>query len=206
MADFYSACSAELTSNPNTDVLQIYDTLYTILPIKTAICSQDDGGNYCSTQAKLPASSGQAAQIQKVLAIPADGNVAALVVNGTTFGNANIPFLFLQPSLSSADLCNVCTRKILNAYLNFEAKVPYAPGMAKSFLLSNQPALYLGIQNTCGSSFLSQAGVVQAAGGLSGGALSNTKAKNSATQTFGTTQGFFAAGLSIVALLVSSVF
>ncbi|GLB44526.1 hypothetical protein LshimejAT787_1701530 [Lyophyllum shimeji] len=189
LTDFYSACSAELTSNPNTDVIQKYDMLYTILPLKTAACSKDDSGNYCVTQAKLPA--GQtAAQIQQVLA----NNNAPNTDSYRTYG---IPFLFLQSSLPSSDLCNVCTRNVMTSYMNFEAKVPYAPGLGKSVLLAKQPELYQGIQNTCGSTFLSGAGV-QAAGGLSGGTF-----HSGAVQT-GAGQGFIVAAMGVLTLIASA--
>ncbi|KAF5375389.1 hypothetical protein D9615_007942 [Tricholomella constricta] len=195
ITNFYSACSAELTSNPNTDVISIYDILYTISPLKTAACSKDDSGNYCVTQAKLPASGQTAAEVQQVLAGP------SLAPNTTAFRTYNIPFFFLQSSLPSSELCNVCTRNIMTAYMNFEAKVPYAPGLGKSILLANQPELYQGIQSTCGSTFLSGAGV-QAAGGLSGGTLSSGAVQN----IVGAGQSFIAVGMGAIALIASSVF
>ncbi|KAG5653543.1 hypothetical protein H0H81_012352 [Sphagnurus paluster] len=193
LTDFYAACPAELTSSPNADVIKIYDILYTISPLKTAACSKDDSGNYCVTQAKLPASGPTAAQIQQVLATGTSPNIG-------TFSDNNIPFFFLSSSSSSADLCNVCTRNVMTAYMNFEAKVPYAPGLGQSGLLANQPGLYTGIQNTCGSTFLSGAGV-QAAGGLSGGALGSSK---SGAVQIDASQSFIVAGLGIVAFIASS--
>ncbi|KAG5641362.1 hypothetical protein DXG03_005390 [Asterophora parasitica] len=194
ISDFYSACTAELTSNPNADVINIYDVLYTISPLRAASCSKDDSGNYCLTQAKLPTSGPTAAQIQQVLS---SSNVSP---NTDTFSKYNIPFFFLQPNLPSAELCNVCTRNVLSAYMNFEAKVPYAPGLGKSVLLAHQPELYTGIQNTCGSTFLSGAGV-QAAGGLAGGTLGGSK-KSGAVQN-GVGAGF-AAGMGLFAFIASS--
>lgn len=196
IAEFQSACSVELTSKPNTDVLRTYDILYTLTPLKTAICSKDDGGNFCSTLAKIPSSSGTSAQVQKILSNPLSATDASLIPNTTTYHTTNLPFLFLQSS--SADLCNVCTRKILNAYLSFEAKSPYAPGLGKSLLLSAQVDLYQGVQTSCGSNFLSDNSVVKAAGGLSGDSITS-----GASQT--RTQGFLAAGLSVLAFTVSAV-
>ncbi|KAG6820257.1 hypothetical protein H0H93_003265 [Arthromyces matolae] len=115
LTDFYTACTTELTSNINDDVLSVYDIFYTILPFRTASCAQDDSGNYCATQAKI--SSGQtASQIQQVLA---DSSSSP---NLDTFASNNIPFLFLEPSEASSDLCNVCTRNVLTAYLNFDSQ------------------------------------------------------------------------------------
>jgi hypothetical protein len=85
----------------------------------------------------------------------------------------------------------------MTAYMDFEAKVPYAPGLGKSILLAKQPDLYQGIQNTCGQTFLSGAGV-QAAGGLSGGSL-----PSGAVQTVAG-QGFIFASMGVLALIASS--
>ncbi|KAG6879775.1 hypothetical protein C0992_011820 [Termitomyces sp. T32_za158] len=193
LTDFYSACTSELTSNSNKDVISIYDVLYTILPFRTASCAQDDSGNYCATKVKLPSSGQTAAQIQAALMSSSSSP------NFNTFGTNNIPFLFLSPSLSSSDLCNVCTRNVMTAYLNFEAKVPYAPGLGNSILLKGQTDLYSGVVSNCGSTFLSGAGV-QAAGGLSGGTL-----HSGAASTVAMNQGFIAMALGTLAV-VSSAF
>ncbi|RDB17632.1 hypothetical protein Hypma_001081 [Hypsizygus marmoreus] len=194
LTDFYAACSAELTSASNQDVIRIYDVLYTIAPLRAAACSKDDSGNYCVTQEKLPTSGPAAGQLQKVLSTGSP----ALIPNTTTYRSNNIPFLFLQSAASAEELCNVCTRNILSAWINFESRVPYAPGLSKSAFLSNQPDLYQSVQDTCGSTFLSGAGV-QAAGGLSGGTFSS----GAVQMAVGSAQGFVAAGMSILALIAS---
>jgi len=54
--------------------------------------------------------------------------------------------------------------------MQFETSVPYSPGISHSLLLGSQAALYNGINQTCGQSFLN--GNAQAAGGaLAGGVL-----------------------------------
>ncbi|KNZ76612.1 hypothetical protein J132_09356 [Termitomyces sp. J132] len=194
LTDFYSACSAELASNMNEDVLSIYDVLYAILPFRTASCAQDDSGNYCAIKSKLPSSGQTPAQLQAALMSSSSSP------NFNTFGTNNIPFLFLSPSLASSDLCNVCTRNVMTAYLNFEAKVPYAPGLGNSLLLKGQTDLYSAITSTCGSTFLSGAGV-QAAGGLSGGTL-----HSGGVLTVAKGQGIIAAALGALAVIVSSAF
>ncbi|KAG6833393.1 hypothetical protein H0H87_007378 [Tephrocybe sp. NHM501043] len=191
LTDFYAACPAELTSNLNKDVLHIYDILYTLNPLKTAVCSKDDSGNYCVTQTTLPSTGQTAQQIQQVLASGSTPNL-------DTYNSNNIPFFFLQSTLASSDLCNVCTRNVMTAYLNFEAKVPYAPGLANSLTIKGQTSLYSGIVSTCGSTFLSGAGV-QAAGGLSGGTL-----QNGAAPAIAMGQGFMAGAMGVLALIVSS--
>jgi len=59
----------------------------------------------------------------------------------------------------------------MTQYINFESAVPYAPGLNKSSIMSGQSPLYSAISSECGASFMS--GAVQAAGGLSGGLVSN---------------------------------
>lgn len=190
IADFYSACSVELTSTPNPDVVRTYDILYATIPLKNAICSKDDGGSYCVTQAKIPSGT------SKNLVAGSSGQ-NPLVPDVAAYRKANLPFLFLTPSLESADLCVPCTRNVLTAYINFESNVPYAPGLSKSTLLDGQSALYTGVQNTCGKNFLS--GAVQAAGGLSGGSFSSS----GAIQNVGGSQSVLAVGMGLLAVAVS---
>jgi len=197
LAAFYAACSAELTANPNVDVGRMYDTLYNIQPFMTAICSLDDSGNSCATQAKLPPGT-NAVALQNVLSTPSPSNSAALIPNTTTFGATDLAFLFLQNPVTSDD-CNVCTRKIMTAYTTFEGQCQYAPGIAKSALLSVQPALYASINSVCGSTFLDQTGVVKAAGGLSGGTFSSGATHVKAG-------GLAVTGMGLLAIFASSVF
>ncbi|KAG6910386.1 hypothetical protein DXG01_011101 [Tephrocybe rancida] len=194
LTDFYLACKPELSSNINKEVLSIYDVLYALSPMKTAACSKDDSGNYCVTQTKLPSTGQTAAQIQAVL------SSSPSTPNLDTYSTNNIPFFFIQPTTPSADLCNVCTRNVITSYLNFEAKVPYGPGLGNSLVLKSQPDLYSGVVSTCGSTFLSGAGV-QAAGGLSGGTLSG-----GAVATVAKSQGFIAVTMGALALVASLVF
>ncbi|KAH7911291.1 hypothetical protein BJ138DRAFT_1113340 [Hygrophoropsis aurantiaca] len=195
LTSFYSACSAELTSNPNTDVIRTYDVLYMLSPMRQAICSKDDNGKYCVTEIPSASNSDAAGNVdiettkdtsQKNLWIwtgedpEADASstvtrrdvsntTAALIPNTTTFSATNLVFLFLEPTMSSTQLCTACTRNILTPYINFESKIPYGPGLGKSPCMSGQSALYNGVQGTCGANFLS--GAVQAAGGISSGIL-----------------------------------
>jgi len=185
---FYSACSADLTSNVNTDVLRDYDVLYTILPFRNALCSKDDAGNYCAVQSKLP-SSLDIDTVQKTL-------TTQDLPNPATYKDTGLLFLFAQATAASSDLCTSCTRKIMNAYTTYEGKMPYGPGVGKSPFLANQPTLYTAITNTCGTSFLSEAGVVKAAGGLSGGTFSDSK--NAATSA-GFSMVFASIGAALLA-------
>ncbi|KAI0331380.1 hypothetical protein GY45DRAFT_1322426 [Cubamyces sp. BRFM 1775] len=181
LADFYQACSDELSSNPNQDVVKIYDVLYALTPLKNAICSKDDSGNYCVSKMAQNASSsaaGTLSSITQYVSTPLDSkssvsrratvqSVVALAPNATTFANNNLLFMMLQPDLPSASLCTSCTRSIITSYISFESSTPYGPGLSSSALLSGQSKLYEGVQNTCGANFLS--GAVAAAAGLSGG-------------------------------------
>jgi len=220
LSAFYSACSAELTSSPNANVTRIYDTLYVLTPLRQAVCSKDDNGQYCVTQATngLNTSTGVGnvdiavpgsvqAKISNLyysstnaLSRRDDSNTtAALIPNTTTYHDTNLVFLFLQPSMSSSTLCTACTRSILTPYITFESNRPYAPGLTNSPLMSGQTALVSAIQSQCGSSFLS--GAVQAAGGISSGILSGAASRSLSQDLNGAVSIF----LGIAALAVASL-
>ncbi|KAH7927554.1 hypothetical protein BV22DRAFT_1060682 [Leucogyrophana mollusca] len=223
LSAFYSACSAELTSSPNTDVIRTYDVLYLITPLREAVCAKDDNGKYCVTELANSTSSSAAGNVdietpssnenlQKNLWIPAgetadttvtrrdiSNTTAALIPNTTTFQDTNLVFLFLQPAMSSGQLCTTCTRNIMAPYITFESKIPYGPGLGKSPCMSGQSALYDAIQSTCGQSFLS--GSVQAAGGISSGILSGAAPRMVSQDV----NAFVAAVMSAAALAVASL-
>lgn len=190
---YYSACSAELTTNVNTDVLRTYDVLYVLTPLREAICSKSDNGKYCVTQLNttsgssatgnvaLVTSSKQEALQQYLYTTPNSGvsarrdvsnTTTALIPNTTTYQDTNLVFLFLDSKMNTTQLCTTCTRNILTSYITFESSLPYAPGLNNSLLLRGQPALYNATVSTCPSGFLS--GAVQAAGGLSSGVLKSS--------------------------------
>jgi len=185
LTKFYGACTAELTSNANDQVLLLYDALYTIAPLEGALCTKDDSGNYCVKEIATDDSSSTSVlnTVAQFLwsTVVSNGAVGrrdtttssnVIAPNATTFAHSNLLFFFLQPSLAKASLCQTCSRNILMSFITFESNVPYAPGLANSQLLSGQTALYQGVQNVCGASFLS--GAVEAAGSLSGGILGGT--------------------------------
>jgi hypothetical protein len=165
LAEFYSQCPTELTSNSNPDVINIYDVLYMVLPMKEVICSKDDNDNYCVLQPTGPNSDSNSASSPSVQR----SATAAITPNMTAFRDSNIPFLFRQPSFSATELCTTCTRQVFNVYANFETAVYYAPGLAQSPMLAGQPDLYNAIQNQCGPNFLQTS--IQAAGDISGSSL-----------------------------------
>lgn len=157
--------------------------LYSLIPLKNAVCSKDDSGNYCvstigSTTSQSASQLASIAQSISVSASVASSNarradaaqvVVAIAPNATTFASNNLLFLLLQPSLAKDALCQTCTRNVITSYISFESATPYAPGLAASVLLGGQSALYQAVQSTCGSTFLS--GAVAAAAGLSGGVV-----------------------------------
>lgn len=184
LTDFYSACSSELTSDSVDEVLITYDVLYSLIPFKNAMCTKNDAGNYCLLQSATSSSSSLGANAayagsskvdtttvaEYLTNNPANVRRAEAVVttpNATTFQSANILFLFLNGSAPASTLCTSCTTNIMSAWMEFEAALPYAPGLAQSPLISGQSDLYKGIISQCGNAFLSSA--VQAAGGISSG-------------------------------------
>jgi len=181
ITDFYSACTAELTANKNRDVIRTYDIIYTLLPMRTSICSKDDSGNWCvlaSPGAGTKETAPTVAQVLAALYSPSTsgalkrrGPQTPIVPNMATFHDNNLPFMYYKPDLDASALCTTCVRSILTAYMTFESNVAYAPGLSNSQLLDTQPSLYDAVKKKCPANFLS--GAVQAAGGLSGGILSS---------------------------------
>lgn len=161
LSDFSLHCKPELSTNLNQGVLQIYDVLYTISPLRTAACSKDDAGKYCASEivGSAPAPSSL---------YSGSGSQQVVTPNFDTLESSNAAFLFLQPSLGK-QLCVPCTRSIITAYISFESDTPYAPGLGASLLLGGQQALYQAIVDSCTSAFLS--GAVQAAGSLANSVL-----------------------------------
>jgi hypothetical protein len=177
---FYAACPTELTTNSDLNVVRIYDVLYSLLPLRTSVCSKDDSGNWCakgpSAKAReLNEDAGSSVGISDIMALLYIKNnngalrrrdqLAAIVPNLTTYHETNLPFSFFTPDLNATQLCVTCARQVLTAYINFESNIPYGPGLNNSELLSTQSALFSAVQTKCPANFLS--GAVQAAGGLS---------------------------------------
>lgn len=215
---YYSACSAELTTNLNTDVLRTYDVLYVLTPLREAVCSKSDNGQYCVTQLNTTSGSSttgnvalatpntQQALQQYLYTTPGSGaserrdvsnSTTALIPNTTTFQDTNIVFLFLNSNMDSTQLCTTCTRNILTSYITFESSLPYAPGLDNSLLLCHQSALYNATVSTCPSGFLS--GAVQAAGGLSSGILTGSARSINADVSLVVSAILGAAGLAVAA-------
>jgi len=208
LTDFYSACSNELTSSPNSDVMRAYDVLYVLYPFSQAVVTKDDSGNYCvieigstSNTTKTLLSSGSpnsspAANLWTTLS--SSGNARrdeqVIIPNVQQFKNSNLVFLGLQPSFTADQLCKPCTRNVLNQYIQFMSSTPYALGISNSPLMSGEPGLYNAVQQKCGAPFLS--GSVQAAGGISDGLINGAtdlsiNARTVAGALFTVVAGFF---------------
>jgi hypothetical protein len=110
--------------------------------------------------------------------------------------STNILFLYLTPDLPDNKLCTTCTKNILRAYMDFEASVPYAPGLAQSALFPGQTQLYQAITSKCGKDFLG--GPAQAAGGIgSNGPLGK---KSGGVPRAASTLGFASVGIILAAV------
>jgi len=178
LSEFYTACQPEIDGG-NAQVKNLYDSLYMLSPMQTALCSKDDQGRYCATQ--TPKSNGllaggvSVANVQKYIG---SNNGGVITPNATTFANQNVPFCLISPDLDSNDLCTTCTRNVYNAYSDFESDASYGPGLSKSALLQGQTNLYNSIQSKCPAKFLTSGGV-QAAGaakdGLGNGLLNGAE-------------------------------
>jgi len=158
LTEFYPACSSELVGQPNDAVLSIYDVLYSITPLKSAICTKDDSGKYCvlGSQCRPNVAARSTPERRQT--------TDAIRPNIQAYRDSNLPFLFLTGDLENDSLCTSCTRNILSSYFEFESNTPYAPGIQNSDLLGGQAPLYSAVQTKCGENFLS--GAVGAAGSL----------------------------------------
>ncbi|KAF9529154.1 hypothetical protein CPB83DRAFT_875752 [Crepidotus variabilis] len=183
LTNFYTSCSPELTgASKNAQVVQFYETLYLLSPMRTSICAKDDSGDYCvfSSQgtAKEQSSDVSLASLMGPLFSSAGAlkrrAATAVVPNLQTYHDKNIAFLYYTPSLDAPTLCTACARQVVTAYMNFESNVAYTPGVDNSQILVNQQPLIDAINGKCPAGFLN--GAVQAAGGLSGGYLSSSAA------------------------------
>lgn len=175
ITNFGSACSTELTNNAN-GVRPIYDAMYILPPLRLAICSKDDSGNYCIEAPSVASrdfnedDSFSISEILSHLYIKTGNGVItrrdqAIVPNLAGIASNNSLFDFFTPDLPEDDLCVTCAQKIITAYINFESDAPFAYSMNSSVLLAAQLALYSAVQSKCPANFLS--GAVEAAGGLS---------------------------------------
>ncbi|KIK09655.1 hypothetical protein K443DRAFT_671546 [Laccaria amethystina LaAM-08-1] len=207
ITEFYTACTVELTTSPNSNVIRIYDVIYAISPMKSAVCSKDDSGNWCAkaSTASNSSASGLHATSTPITAAdlqtPLSASSSETVPNMVIFSSTNLPFCFLTPALDATSLCTTCTRNILTAYITFESNAPYGPGIANSQILATQPALYSAVQQKCGSNFLNN--VVQAAGGISTG--SNIFHSGAVPMIDGAVQNILALAMGMVTLAVSAL-
>ena len=167
LTNFYAACSEELTSSPNSDVIRAYDVLYVLNPFSSAICTKADDGGYCV----LEVGSTSNTTTNTTSKNSRRGDQQALIPNAEQFKSENLVFLGIQSSLSTEELCQPCTRNVLNAYIQFISDISYAPGISNSPLMGGETDLYNAVQEKCGAPFLS--GSVQAAGGISSGIVGN---------------------------------
>jgi len=150
LMQLWTSCTDELSgSSPNAQVEELYDILYAFLPLRAAVCTTDPSkNNYCVSNlgSATPASSKR-------------GSLAARdsdpVIDPTAISNSGMPFLFALPSSPSSQLCTPCTKGVMQAYVVWEARSPYALGLTQSPLLHGQYALWQAIQSKCGESFIS---------------------------------------------------
>ncbi|KAK2460393.1 hypothetical protein APHAL10511_007558 [Amanita phalloides] len=198
LAQFYSQCQKELTTTPNENVIDIYQVLFALSPLKKAVCSKDDNDNYCIRQ-KIGSNSPGSSNMQSVLnsLVITNPRSATVTPNMTTYRDLNIAFLDLTPGLDQSTLCTTCTRQIFNSYYNFEMASPFAPGLSASTLLGGQMDLYHAIQDKCGPNFLQTN--IQAAGGISGNSLFSGAAHSAVDP------GFFLAVCGLVTIIFFAI-
>jgi len=150
LTQFWTECTGELNGDsPNTQVRGLYDILFFFTPFRAAVCATDSStGNYCASNlgGTTPAGSKRGSLA---------GRGSDPVVDPSALRNTGMPFLFMLPSSSSAQLCTPCGKAILQAYVIFEATIPYAFGLAQSPILGGQSDLWDAVKSKCGASFIS---------------------------------------------------
>lgn len=147
LASFATECDDELTGDsPNEDVRTLYDNFYVLVPAKNAVCTKNDGNDYCAASI-APGSSSQVTA----------GSVASM------YQGTSLPYLFIDPTAAKDVVCTSCTKSILSAYTTFEMSTPYARGLSKSPILGGQQAVWQGVLDTCGGSFFAASGTGNAA-------------------------------------------
>ncbi|CCA77724.1 hypothetical protein PIIN_08972 [Serendipita indica DSM 11827] len=183
LAEFYTQCQADLLgtngdgTNGNKDIINTYDVLYLLVPLKNAICSRDTDGKFCvnkmspstSTSASATGTASGSASSSSATT-PARRYIEPYIVargpedntNSTsgqlTLGglggqsdqmrNDGLPYLFMTTNTTDAELCTHCTAEVVGAYIAFENVTPYALGLTRSPILSGQAALWQRLK-TC---------------------------------------------------------
>jgi hypothetical protein len=154
LAQFNAACASDIASN--ADVKRLYDTIYAVVPFRTALCTKDESGRYCATQVPKTSDGKVAGGVtpdvaQKALTSTSNG---VTVPNANAFASYNVPFLMISPDLEAKDLCTTCTKNILLGYMDYESTTSYAPGINNSALLVGQSAIYSAVKSKCDEGFL----------------------------------------------------
>lgn len=190
---FSSACAEDMN---NSEVVRMYDILYTLSPMKDAMCSKGDDGKWCVMSSNTLAGA-SASDIQSSLYTQ---NGQTVIPNTENFSKNNVPFLLLTPELDKDVLCKACTRNVLTAYINYESTVPYAPGLGKSQLLQSQTPLFNAVKEKCGDGFMDNQ--VKAAGGIGSNII---KSGAAAPSTNAALSGLMAVAAGLVTLAVQAL-
>ena len=87
---------------------------------------------------------------------------SAIVPNTTTFTDSYLHFLFLNPDMTTDQLCTPCTQQILASYVSWEGMQPYPIGISNSGMLGVQIKLYRAVATRCGAGFAQHINVIGA--------------------------------------------
>jgi hypothetical protein len=150
LTSFWDACTDELSGDDSNEQVQdLYDLLYDFTPMRAAVCTKDSNtGGWCVSALSdvTPTSSKKRRSLLKARDDP--------VVNTNQLSTSGAPFLYMLPSSDSDQLCTACGKAVLQAYVTWEATIPYAFGLNQSPILGGQSALWNAVETTCGSSFI----------------------------------------------------
>lgn len=184
LTEFNNACSSDMQQS--VLIKNTYDMMYSLIPLKAALCTKDSKTQaYCVTNTGS-GSSGSKRSLSNVLYardhlvntyVKRGSSQTVFVPNADTFRNTNLMFMFYSPDMTADQLCTDCAQQIMSKWVAFESSTPHALGVGASPMLSGQTALYKAMNDKCPAlmpAIVSAAGSPDSFSGASGIAASNT--------------------------------
>jgi hypothetical protein len=143
VTNFWAGCQNDLVSGNQKSLETTFELLYLLQPLTNAVTAKDNDGTYCLNKAK--ASGGHTKR--------GDDSQSTLQINPADWQKSQLHFLFANADASAAQLCTNCVKQVMTAYVTWENKMPYPPGLTASQLLSSQKGLWQSISNKCPADF-----------------------------------------------------
>jgi hypothetical protein len=151
MLSYFTAnCTDELVSQPNDDVVKVFDSLYVVVPYSKVVCSKDQLDKYCASSS--PAAPANASYQANAAQTPLSDSKG--YPNPDAFASENLLFLGYNGDEDAAALCTTCLKNVMSVYVNHEAKRPYPAGLDSSPLMKVQTDLWSAVQSKCPADFI----------------------------------------------------